>query len=424
MSHILIVDDEMFFRTIISKVLVGHGYDISSVGSGGEALDVLAKETFDLMISDVNMTPMNGLELLERSRESYPDMGVIMLTGHDEIEIAVDSMKKGAFDFLVKPFEMNELFSTVRRSLRYYSAYPNSHPLERKMHLLEGLVTESAAMHEICDKIRHVAPTDVAVLLYGEKGADYELIARTLHYYSPRTAERFLKFDCLAHPPDTIGSELFGDEEEDKEEDSSSPQGKFAAAKRGTLFIDNIDAMPLDIQVRLLEVIQAKHISKTGYVQSDVRLIVASSENLGQLAEEGTFTENLYYRLSALSIYLPPLRTRSEDIPFLIDQAIQKNTASGENAPAFGLGVRDMLYRYPWPGNEKELDDTVRKILPLAKKGALTKDMIPEEIVKTMDLANASSGEAGAREQTKGQAFKAYLKKKHKKLFSGNSDST
>ena len=397
MTRILIVDDDMFFRKVITKLLSGHGYDIVAAEGGEEALETLKTNTFDLMISDINMTPMDGMELLTKAREAYPDMGVIMLTGHDEIEVAVSAMKKGAFDFLVKPFQIDELFSTVQRSLTYYNASPESTLLEERVTLLEGLVTGSPAMQKLCETLRRIAPANVAVLLRGEDGADYELIARTLHYYSLRKDAAFVVFDCEAQSADE-------------------------AAKDGTLFIDNIHAMPLYAQSELLTWIQFKRadrVEKPGDVEIDVRVVAASSKDLDQLVEQYLFSDNLYHRLSAIHIDVPPLHSRSEDIPFLIDQVIQENMDEGANAPAIGRDARRLLCSYTWPGNHKELTGTIRHLLFLAKDGAITKDMLPPEII----AAASSEQPVAERERLRGQSFSALWQEKQKELFGKSGEA-
>ncbi|MFA7256336.1 MAG: sigma-54 dependent transcriptional regulator [Kiritimatiellales bacterium] len=406
MQSILIVDDDAFFRKVITKLLTGHGYEITVALSGEEALQILQTRTFDLMISDVNMTPMNGIELLKKSRESYPSMGVIMLTGHDEIEVAVDAMKKGAFDFLVKPFQLNDLFLTVQRSLGCYSASPENKPIEARLNMLDGLVAESSGMRKVCDVIRRIAPANVAVLLCGEAGTDKELVARALHYYSPRKDAPFVIFDCSGSPA-KMDMTLFG------------------RVKGGTLFFDNIDAMPPDEQTKLLDIIQTSKIIKNGDpgpVPIDVRIIIASSEKLELLVEQGMFCENLYYRISALRIDIPPLRNRPEDIPLLIDQALYRNLGPDAKLPVFDPHAKEILYNYIWPGNSSELEAVIRHTLSLAKNGVITREMLPEEIVATFEEGVRSHTIVDHREQFKGLAFKAFLKEKQEKLLGRSAD--
>lgn len=418
MSRILVVDDDSFFRKVITKLLIGHGHEIVPAGSGEDALLTLQAQTFDLMISDVNMTPMNGMELLEKVVQSCPEMGVIMLTGHDEIEVAVEAMKKGAFDFLVKPFQLDDLFATVQRSLEYYSVSPENKPLRTKLHGLEGLVAESAFMRKVCDMIRRVAPANVTVLLSGEPGTEKELVARALHYYSTRKDEPFMTFDCSALPAERIESELLGP----AGGTSKALAGVFKAAKGGTVFLDNIEAVPLDLQAKLLSVVQSGRPCATcGDV--DVRLVIASDENLEELASAGAFNENLYYRLSALQIEIPPLNRRPEDIPHLIDQALRRDLKAGEKVPLPDAGARDILYSYPWPGNVAELGEAIRHARNLANGGTITRDMLPVSVVEAFEEGIRSDVIMKRRDQIKGQAFKAFLRGKQEKILRRFADS-
>lgn len=412
MPRILVVDDDGFFRKVITKLLTGHGHEIVPAESGEEALQRLLAQPFDLMISDVNMVPMNGMELLEKAGESYPGMGVIMLTGHDEIEIAIEAMKKGAFDFLVKPFQLKDLFATVQRSLEYYSVSPGDKPLCTRLDGLEGLVAESGFMRKVCDMIRRVAPANVTVLLSGEPGTEKELVARALHYYSVRNDGPFIMFDCSTLPAERIESELLGPEGGT----SKALAGVFKAAQDGTVFLDNIEAVPLDLQIKLLGVIQSgKPCTTCGDV--DVRLVVASSENLAELAAAGAFNENLYYRLSALQIEIPPLYQRSEDLSHLIDQALRRDLKDGEKVPALTAGALDVLCGYTWPGNLRELEDAIGHARALAENGMITQDMLPAAVVEVFEEGVRSEVIIKRHDQIKGQAFKAFLHEKQGKLL-------
>jgi DNA-binding NtrC family response regulator len=416
MSRILVVDDDLFFLKVMTNLLTGHGHDITSVQSGEKALQALQTQTFDLMISDINMTPMDGMELLQKVHESHADMGVIMLTGHDEIDVAIEAMKKGAFDFLVKPFRLDELFSTVQRSLGYYNTSPENKPLETRLDMVEGLVAESASMRKVCDMIKRIAPANVTVFLCGEKGTDKELIARTLHYYSPRKDKPFVVLDCAALPAGRIESELFGL----VDGSSAARAGLFKTAQGGTLFLDNINAMPLDMQSKLLDVIQNGKICKVNgsdHNGIDVRIIAASSETLDLLVEQGAFSETLYYRLSALRIDIPPLRDRPEDLPFLIDQLLHRNLKAQAAAPALDPKTKKILYNYTWPGNTRELGETIQHALSLVQNGVITQGMLPEKTVEAFEEGIRSSIITNRREQFKGQSFKTFLRGKQDELL-------
>jgi DNA-binding NtrC family response regulator len=415
MPRVLVVDDDMFFRKVITKLLTGHGYEITLAGGGEEALQTLQTQAFDLMISDVNMTPMDGMELLEKVRERYPDMGVIMLTGHDEIEIAIEAMKKGAFDFLVKPFQLDDLFATVQRSLEYYNISPEKKPIAARLNGLEGLISNSDSMHKVCDMIRRVAPANVTVLLSGEPGTEKEVIARALHYYSSRKDLAFEAFDCSALPSKS---------EKTATGESFSPalQSVFASAKGGTVFLGHIEAMPLDLQARLLGVVQSGKPCKTCGAL-DVRLVVATSRDLEAMARRGEFNENLYYRLSALEIEIPPLHTRQEDLPLLVEQSLHQQGTPGQPVPVLDAAVREILYSYTWPGNVAELDAAIGHALAQVKNGVITQEMLPERLVEAFHEGVRSNVIINRRDQIKGQAFKNFLHAKREALLNRTAEA-
>jgi two-component system, NtrC family, response regulator PilR len=415
MPRILIVDDDMFIQAVITTLLTKHGYDVTAASSGEGALQILQNQIFDLMISDVDMLPMNGLELLQKVRKGYADMGVVMLTGHDSIDVAVGAMKKGAFDFLAKPFRPDELLLTVQYSLGCCDVSSENKPSQTQPDLVEGLVAESIGMRKVCDMIKRVAPASVNVLLCGEQGADKEIVARALHHYSSRKDEPFVALDCAALSAGQMESKLFG-----RVNGAPADQtGLFESAHKGTLFLDNINALPLDTQPKLLDIIQNKKIYKVGgtkQIEVDVRLVVASSEKLDGLVEQGAFEENLYCRLSALCIDIPPLHNRREDIPVLVNQALRLNLGSGAETPALDPKTKEILYNYTWPGDTRELEAALRHALSLVKNGVITKEMLPEKIVSTFEEGIRAG--VISREQFKGQSFKTFIQGKREELLS------
>jgi len=415
MPRILIVDDDMFIQAVVATLLTKHGYDVTAASSGEGALQILRNQMFDLMLSDVDMLPMNGLELLQKVHESYASMDVVMLTGHDSIAVAVEAMKKGAFDFLVKPFRPDELLLTVQRSQGCCNASSENEMLQPQPDLIGGFVSESASMRKVCDMIKRVAPASVTVLLCGEKGTDKEIVARALHHYSPRKDGPFVALDCAALPAEQMESKLFG-----RVDGAPADQkGSFEAAHKGTLFLDNINALSPDTQPKLLDIIHNKKIYKVGgtkQIEIDVRLVVASSEKLDGLVDQGAFQETLYSRLSALRIDIPLLRNRREDIPVLINQAICLNLNSGAETPALDSKTREILYNYTWPGDKRELKEAVQHALSLVKNGVITKEMLPAKIVSAFE-EGVRSGVITSREQFKGRSFKAFLNVKKEELL-------
>jgi two-component system response regulator PilR (NtrC family) len=401
MPRILIVDDDTFIRTVVANLLTRHGYDITAASSGEEALQILRGQIFDLMISDVEMVPMNGLELLQKVRASYANMAVVMLTSQDSIDVAVGAMKKGAFDFLVKPFRPDELYLAVQRTLGCYSAPAENNPAQTQPEPLTGLVTESAGMREVCDMVKRIAPANITVLLCGESGTGKELIARALHFYSLQKYRAFAALDCAAIPAERMESALFGSA------DAAAEKGLLEPGPGGTLFLDNIDAMPLSIQSKLLDVIKTRKSCKLGasrQTEVDVRLVVSSGENPDVLIGQGRLDENLYDRLRALRINIPPLRNRREDILPLVDYFLHRNSTA--NVPVLDPKAKEILYNYTWPGNVAELEEAIRYALPLLQNGVITKEMLPVKIVTAFE-DGVRAGVITSREQFKGQSFKA-----------------
>lgn len=412
MKHILIVDDDRFFRLVTERFLTKQGYDVVMASGGEEALEMLAKQSFDLMITDINMMPMNGMALLEISRRKFPAMGVIMLTGVDEIEVALDAMKKGAFDFLIKPLQIKELYATVQRSLKCYSVAPQDKPILSSVGMLDGLVTESASMSGLCDMLRRVAPANVAVLLCGEPGTEPELIARTLHYYSPRKDAPLLTADCAGMAPEQIAPALFGT--------ADGASGWIDEACGGTLFIHRIEAMPLSTQAELLAALKSRSICPVNGSEPhriDVRFVFAADADLEERVARKLFNENLFNRLCAIRIEIPPLRSRAEDIPCLVRRTLHRVCASGDATPAISPDAAGILYHYTWPGNLDELEDAVRFATERVGGGVITRETLPPGLVEAFESGSRLAAEPDCCNQLRGHVFKEMVLKKHAKLL-------
>ncbi|MBI9019815.1 MAG: sigma-54-dependent Fis family transcriptional regulator [Verrucomicrobia bacterium] len=423
MPRILIVDDEPIFRKVLTNLLNGRGYDITAAESGEEALQVLQNHTFDLMISDVSMEPMNGMELLCIVRELYPDMGVSMLTGHATIDTAVEAMKKGAFDYIVKPFKLDELFLTVERMLEYYTATTENKVLKARPENpepLAGLVAQSASMRKACQTVERVAPTDIPVLICGESGTGKELVGLSLHRYSPRKNAPFKSINCADVPAQQLEQELFGYKKNAFDGATATTAGLFETAQGGTLFLDEIDALPLDLQAKLLAAIEKKKICNLGSpvpIMINVRIVAASHEDLEALTKRGAFSPELYQRLNALCIHIPPLRQRREDIFPLANRVLSRQIEAGADAPVLNLEAKDVLYNYDWPGNVRELQETIRHAISSADNGMITKEALPAHIVAAVGEGIRAGTIASHREQLKGSSFKALLLEKNKELM-------
>ncbi|MBI9021348.1 MAG: sigma-54-dependent Fis family transcriptional regulator [Verrucomicrobia bacterium] len=423
MPRILIVDDEPTILNLLNKILTGQGYDTTPASNGEKALQLLQTESFDLMISDINMTPVNGMELLKKASESYANMGVIMLTAYGTVGTAVEAMKKGAFDYITKPFKLDELVLTVQRALEYHNALTENKTLKARLEhqdQLEGIVAESAGMRKVCDMVERVAPTNATVLVYGESGTGKELVARALHRYSPRKDKTFMAVNCAALPAALMESEMFGHVKGAFTGASSTKIGLFETAHGGTLFLDEISSMPLDIQSKLLRVLQDKKIRKVGgsdHTEVDVRIIAASNEKLENLIEQGKFREDLYYRLSVISIDIPPLRSRPEDILPLIDHTLRREIAPNTEPPLLDRETQEILDNYNWPGNVRELENAIQHALTFVQNGVITKETLPAKIVDAVEEGIRSGVITSRREQFKGKSLKAFLHDKEKEFL-------
>jgi two-component system response regulator PilR (NtrC family) len=428
MPRILIVDDEPTILNLLNKILIGQGYDATPASNGEKALQLLQTEKFDLMISDINMTPINGMELLRKASQSWPDMGVIMLTAYGTVATAVEAMKEGAFDYITKPFKLDELVLTVQRALEYHNAITENKDLKARLENKEqlgGIVAESPGMRKVCEMVERVAPTSTTVLIYGESGTGKELVARALHHYSPRKDATFMAINCAALPAQLMESEMFGHTKGAFTGATATKAGLFETAHGGTLFLDEISSMPLEIQSKLLRVLQDKKIRKVGgsdHTEVDVRIIAASNEKLETLIEQGKFREDLYYRLSVISIDIPPLRNRPEDILPLVNHIMRRELGSNTELPMIDHEAQSILDNYNWPGNVRELENTIQHALTFAQ-GNITKDNLPAKIVNTVEEGLRSGVITSRHEQFKAKSLKAFLHDKEKEFLQRTIES-
>jgi DNA-binding NtrC family response regulator len=429
MPRILIVDDEPTILNLLNKILIGQGYDATPASNGEKALQLLQTEKFDLMISDINMTPINGMELLRKASESWPDMGVIMLTAYGTVATAVEAMKEGAFDYITKPFKLDELVLTVQRALEYHNAITENKDLKARLEYKEqlgGIVAESPGMRKVCGMVERVAPTSTTVLIYGESGTGKELVARALHHYSPRKDSTFMAVNCAALPAALMESEMFGHVKGAFTGAASTKAGLFETTHGGTLFLDEISSMPLDIQAKLLRVLQDKKIRKVGgsdHTEVDVRIIAASNEKLETLIEQGKFREDLYYRLSVISIDIPPLRNRPEDILPLIDHIMRRELGPDAELPLIDHETQSILDNYNWPGNVRELENAIQHALTFKQQGSINKDTLPAKIVNTVEEGLKSGVITNRHEQFKGKSLKTFLHDKEKEFLQRTIES-
>ena len=421
MPRILIVDDEPAILNLLSKILIGQGYGTALASNGENALQLLQTEKFDLMLSDINMTPINGMELLRKTAATRSDMGVIMLTAYGTVATAVEAMKEGAFDYVIKPFKFDELLLTIQRALEYHNAgNENKNPQAQIVpERLDGIIAESASMRKVCETIERVAPASTTVLICGEKGGGKETVARALHRYSPRKDASFMTINCAASAQ-LLETEMFGCVKGAFAGADTAQTGLFETAHGGTLFLDEIGSMPLETQFKLLRVLQDNKICKVGgsdYTGVNVRIIAASNEKLEPLTAQGKFREDLYHRLSVICIDVPPLRNRVEDILPLAWQIMRRKLDSGTALPAIDYETQNVLNHYNWPGNVRELEDAIQHALIHAQNGRIIKDALPPKIVTTVEEGNESGVVTSRCEQFKGKSLKAFLQGKQKEVL-------
>ena len=436
MAKILLVDDEPSILSVLSTLLKAEGYDVQSALGGHKAKELMLDESFDLMISDVRMSPINGMELLRLAHDERPAMPVIMLTAHGSVETAIEALKLGAFDYVTKPFKVDELLITVQRALEYNQALAENQDLRAQLdsrYHLENIVAKSSAMRNVCEMIKKVAPTDTTVLIYGESGTGKELVARAIHAYSPQRDKNFLAVNCAALPETLLESEMFGHVKGAFTGASSDKVGLFEEANGSTIFLDEIGSMTLSIQGKLLRVLQEKEVRRVGSnktVSISARVLAATNNNLEDMIAEGTFREDLYYRLSVIPIEIKPLRDRPEDILPLVYHVLRKETPSPRSPLALDPEICAILESYSWPGNVRELENAIKHAMTFARDNRITPDVLPPRIVSSSAAsrpAATSPTDAGTGlpvDTTRCKSLKAFLRDKEKEYLTQVLSST
>jgi DNA-binding NtrC family response regulator len=369
-TRILIVEDEEKLRRVLELQLRSADFEVDQAGSAEEALKLTDRA--DLILTDLRLPGMDGLELLSLMRRQNSEVPVIVMTAFGTIETAVQAMKAGAVDFLLKPFSLDHLMAVVRKALELRALQDENRKLREELgrrYQFDNIVGHSPAMQDIFATILRVAPSRATVLLAGESGVGKDLIARAVHYHSPRKDRPFVKINCTAIPENLMESELFGYEKGAFTGAVGTKPGKFEQADTGTAFLDEIGDVPASIQVKLLRVLQEREFERLGSNKTrhiDVRIVAATNQDLRAALEQGTFREDLYYRLNVVPINIPPLRERREDIPFLAEHFVRKLAAqSGSRAESISEAAIQRLLSYHWPGNVRELENVIERSLVL-----------------------------------------------------------
>ena len=421
MSKILIVDDEVRILMLIQTLLKGNGYETIAAKTGEEALGILAQGGIDVMITDLRMAPMDGLTLIKEVKKTHPRLPMILLTAYASVETAIDAMKCGAFDYLTKPFKVDEMLATVKRAEAAAAEGGGAAPEARaggaaSRYRFENIVATSPAMLKVCEMIQRVAPTAATVLIYGESGTGKEVVARAIHSHSPRKEKPWVAVNCAAIPADLLESELFGHVKGAFTGAVADKPGLFETANGGTIFLDEVSSMPLPLQGKLLRVLQEKELRRVGgndTIPVDVRVIAASNANLEQMAAEGSFRTDLYYRFAVITIEIPPLRDRTEDILPLAAHFLRGKTP----AVTVGREAQDILMAYKWPGNVRELENALQHAVTFRQEGEIGPDDLPEKIVSRARESLASAPAAAASAAAP-QSLKSFLKNKEKEYLS------
>jgi two-component system NtrC family response regulator len=394
MDTILIVDDERNYPLILSAVLEEEGYETLTANSGAEALDTLAESDVDLVLTDMKMPQMDGIELLERIKMRNTDLPVIMMTAHGTVEKAVEAMQKGAYNYILKPFDNDRLVLYTTKALDMYRVVKENRHLRTAIanqYSFGNIIGKSPKMSEVFDIIRKVSKATATVLIEGGSGTGKELVAKSIHYNSPRRDRAFIPVNCAALAETLLESELFGHEKGAFTGAAANKKGRFELADGGTLFLDEIGELSQGLQVKLLRVLQEKTFERVGGVRPlkvDIRLIAATNKSLKNEVAEGRFREDLYFRLNVVHLAIPPLRERREDIRLLIEHFIEKYRAErGAGAPIIGVdpAVERLFYDYEWPGNVRELENVIERAMVMCTDTMIRLDDLPRDFKDNVD---------------------------------------
>jgi two-component system nitrogen regulation response regulator GlnG len=398
-KRILVADDEESIRWVLSKALSKQGYQVDLANNGQQALEMIRQKRYDLAVFDIKMPGVTGLDLLSRVQEESPATLVVIMTAESSMKNAVEAMKRGAYDYITKPFDLDTLDAIILKAQKAAEVKEEVARLkdELKEHyqLDRAIIGQSAPMQALYKVLGKIAPTDVTVLITGESGTGKELVARAIHFNSPRLGRPFVALNCAAIPRELLESELFGHEKGAFTGAVERKTGKFEQANGGTLFLDEIGDMPLELQAKLLRVLQEREITRTGgaaTIRVDVRIVAATNQNLKQKVQERIFREDLFYRLNVVPIELPPLRQRREDIPPLIDYFLNR-VRDEYQTRACGVTPQalELLKGYSWPGNVRELEHALQRAALPSPDALLGPADFPELLGEAGEEGNGSS---------------------------------
>lgn len=386
-TTVLVVDDTPGIREALAKILAREGFRVLTARDGEEAVTLLQKHDIALVLTDLKMPGVDGAELLKITKTISPDIEVVLITGHGTIDVAVEAMKDGAFDFIQKPFNKMTVLKIVRKALEkrlLVLENRNLHERLRDIQDADQVIGKSAAMRKVMDMVAQVAPSTATVLITGESGVGKEVIARALHLMSPRRDKKFIKVSCAALPETLLEAELFGYERGAFTGAISRREGRFELAHGGTLFLDEVGDINPAVQVKLLRVLQSGEFERLGggtTFVADVRLLAATNASLKKLVEKKLFREDLYYRLNVINIAIPPLRERRDDIPLLANYFLRLYAVkNGKNISGIAKDAMEILIAYFWPGNVRELENTIERAVVLTRGTVITPADFPDDL--------------------------------------------
>lgn len=389
-ARILVVDDEAIAGENLEHILKKEGYDVVLVESGMSALKKLANDEFDLVLTDLKMKQVDGMEVLARTKEDYPNTEVIMITAYATVSTAIEAMQKGAYHYIPKPYKIDEVRMVVRKALEKKQLKDELEELKRDYKSRVGapfIVGKSHDMDELMRMVMQIAPTDCNVLVFGETGTGKELIARAIHHHSNRSDQRFVAFNCGAFTEELFANELFGHEKDAFTGATSTKIGLLEAASGGTVFMDEIGDMPASMQVKLLRVIEEKTLLRVGGthpIAVDIRIVAATHKDLKKEVETKRFRKDLFYRLNVVSLQLPPLTERREDIPLLAHHFLRKHAElQNKQIDGFSDEAMGILMSYEYPGNIREMENIIERAVALSNGSTILGSALPEELEMT-----------------------------------------
>ncbi len=395
--RILLIDDEAINLEALQVLLRREGYTLETATTGEDGLELFDKHTFQLVISDLFLPGISGLDILKRVKERSPQTSFILITGNATAETAVEAMKQGAFDYILKPFDFEKLKLQVAKAIEKSQLIAENVYLRQQLrgkYRFDNIIGHGLAMQQVFSHLEKVVETDSTILIMGESGTGKELVAKAIHYNSPRKDKPFVAINCGAIPAELLESELFGHVKGSFTGAIADKPGKFEVANSGTIFLDEIGTMPLHLQMKLLRVLQEQEVERVGSSQKiklNVRVISATNAALLDEVRAGTFREDLYYRLNVIPVALPPLRDRIEDIPLLIRHFIEK-LCREMNRPEISFSKEAVSYLegYPWPGNVRELENVIERTIALANQPLIEPQDLPQNIVSTKTPTEAA----------------------------------